>query len=54
MLLMIENGMRGGVCHVVRSYAEANNKYMDSYDENKEPSFLQYLDANNLWAALSG
>ena len=36
MLLMIESGMCGGVCHVVRSYAEANNKYMDNYDENKE------------------
>ena len=49
MLLMIESGMRGGVCHVVRSYAEANNKYMDNYDENKVSSFLSYLDANNLY-----
>ena len=52
MLLMIESGMRGGVCHVVRSYAEANNKYMDNYDENKEFSFLPYLDANNLYGCL--
>ena len=37
---MIENGMRGGVCHVMHSYAEANNKYMDNYDENKESPFL--------------
>ena len=49
ILLMIENGLRGGVCHVVRSYAEANNKYMDNYGENKESSFLPYLDANNLY-----
>ena len=49
MLLMIENGIHGGVCHVVRSYAEANNKYMGNYDENKESSFLPYLDANNLY-----
>ena len=34
--------MRGGVCHVIRSYAEANNKYMDNYDESKVSSFLQY------------
>ena len=34
MLLMIESGMRGGVCHVVCSYAEVNNKYMNYYDEN--------------------
>ena len=49
MLLMIESGMRGAVCHVIHSYAEANNKYMNNYDENKESSFLSYLDANNLY-----
>ena len=49
MLLMIENRMCGGVCHVIRSYAEANNKYMDNYDENKGSSFLPYLGANNLY-----
>ena len=49
MLLMIENRMRGGVCNVIRSYAEANNKYMNNYDENKESSFLLYLDANYLY-----
>ena len=42
MLLMIESRMRGGLCHVIRSYAEANNKYMDNYDKNKEFLFLQY------------
>ena len=40
MLLMIEDGMRGGACDVVRSYAEANNKYINNYDENKESSFF--------------
>ena len=49
MLLMIESRMRRGVCHVMCSYAKANNKYMDNYDENKESSFLQYLDASNLY-----
>ena len=49
MLLMIESGMRGGVCHVIHSYAEANNRYIDNYDDNKETSFLSYLDANNLY-----
>ena len=48
MLLMIESGMRGGVCHVMRSYVEANNKYMNNYDENKESSLLFNFDANNL------
>ena len=49
MLLMIKSGMRGGVCHVICRYAETNNKYMNNYDENKESSFLSYLDANNLY-----
>ena len=49
MLLMIESGMRGGVCHLIRSYAEANNKYMNNYDKNKKSSFLCCLDANNLY-----
>ena len=52
VLLMIENGMHGGVCHVIRSYAEVNNKYMDNYDENKESPFLPYLDANHLYRCL--
>ena len=29
MLLMVENGIRGGICQAAYRYAEANNKYMD-------------------------
>ena len=28
MLLMVEKGIRGGICHTTHSYAKANNKYM--------------------------
>ena len=49
MLLMVERGIRGGICHAIRRYAEANNKYMKNYDKNKESSYIQYLDANNLY-----
>ena len=52
MLLMIEDGTRGGITHAIHRYAEANNKYMKNYDKNKESSCLMYLDTNNLcgWA----
>ena len=49
MLLMVEEGIRGGICHSIHSYAKANNKYMKNYDESKESSYIQYLDANNLY-----
>ena len=47
MLLMVEKGIRGGICHAIHRYAKANNKYMKNYDKNKEPSYIQYLDASN-------
>ena len=46
---MIEEGIRGGICHAVHRYAKANNKYMKNYDKSKESSYMQYLDANNLY-----
>ena len=49
MLLMVEEGIRGGICHAVQRYAHANNKYMNDYDKKKKPSYIQYLDANNLY-----
>ena len=50
MLLMFERGIRGGITQMVQRYASPNNKYMgDLYDPNKESSYLQYLDANNLY-----
>ena len=49
MLLMVEEGIRGGICHSVHRYAKANNKYMKNYNNNKEMPYIQYLDANNLY-----
>ena len=50
-LLMIEEGITGGICHAVHRYAKAKNKYMENYDKSKESSYIQYLDANNLYGA---
>ena len=49
MLLMIEKGIRGRICHAIHRYAKANNKYMKNYNKNKGSSYIQYLDANNLY-----
>ena len=49
MLLMVEEGIRGGICHSIHQYAKANNKYMKNYNNNEESSYIQNLDANNLY-----
>ena len=28
MLLMVEKGIRGGICYCIYQYAKANNKYI--------------------------
>ena len=43
ILLMVEKGIRGGVCHSIYRYAKANNKYMKNYEH------IQYWDVNNLY-----
>ena len=44
MLLMFEQGIRGGITQAVHRYAKANNPYMgDQYNPKKESSYIQYL-----------
>ena len=49
MLLMVEKGVRGGICPVIHRYAKTNNKYMKNYNKCLESIFVIYLDANNLY-----
>ena len=49
MLLIVEEGIRGGICHAIQRYAHANNKYMKDYNKKKKSSYIQYLEANNLY-----
>ena len=49
MLLMVEKGIRGGICQAIHRHAKSNNKYVKNYDKNIESSYLAYLDANNLY-----
>ena len=51
MLLMIEEGIRGGMCQSIHRYAKASNKYMNNYDKSIELSYLMqaiYMDGQCL------
>ena len=49
MLSMFEEGKRGGISQAIHKYATANNKYMKNFNKRVISTFLQYLDANNLY-----
>ena len=49
ILLMIEKGIRGGICQATHWYANANNKYMKNYNKYIESSYIEYSDANKLY-----
>ena len=49
MLLMIEKEIRGRICQATHRYAKANNEYIKNYNKNIDSSYIEYLDANNLY-----
>ena len=49
MLLMIEQGIRGGVSMISTRYSGANNKYMATFNPKQKFKLIVYLDANNLY-----
>ena len=36
MLLIVEKGIRGGICHSINRHTKANNKYMKNYDKGMD------------------
>ena len=48
MLLMVEKGIKEGICHGIHWYVKVNNKYMKDFGKNKESSYLKYWDVNIL------
>ena len=49
MHLFIERGLRGGVAMISKRFAEANNPYLQHYDDERPKNYLMYLDTNNLY-----
>ena len=48
-LLMVEKGIRGGICHSIYRYVKANNKYMKNYDKKKDLPNLKYWNVNDMY-----
>ena len=49
MYQFIEKGMRGEISFIANRHGEANNKYMNNYNENQPSKYITYLDGNNLY-----
>ena len=50
MLLIVEEGTRGGVSMTSNRYGKSINKYMgDKFNPSEPSKYLTYLDANNLY-----
>ena len=46
---MVEKVIRKRTWHSIYRYAKASTKYIKDYDKNKESSYIQYWDVNNLY-----
>ena len=46
---MTEKGIRGGICQTSHRHIKANDPYMKNYDKDIISSYIEYLDANNLY-----
>ena len=50
ILLMFEEGIRGGISMITKRYSKANNPFMvKDFDKNSQTKYISYLAANNLY-----
>ena len=49
MVSIVEKGIRERICHSIYRCTKPNNKCMKDYDKNKESSYIQYWNVNNLY-----
>ena len=47
--LFVERAQRGEMSFIGQRCSEANDKYMENYDETKESTYFMYFDANSLY-----
>ena len=43
ILLMVEKGIRGGICQATHRYAKSNKKYIKNYDKNEGSSTRRWF-----------
>ena len=46
---IVESMISGDFPMICKGYVEANNKFLELYDPNKQTSYIIYLDANDLY-----
>lgn len=50
MYLMVEKGIRGGICIIGKRFSECNNPYvLETYDHKKPNKYIVSIDINNLY-----
>ena len=47
--LFMEQGLRGGISYIFKTFSEANKKCIKNFDPTKKSKFIMYLDANNFY-----
>lgn len=52
MLLMAENGIRGGIRNIAHRYSKSNNKYIRKYDSSTKSSYFMYWNVNRLYVLM--